>query len=429
MTSGKRRSFLNLREDRRNVELGERGATEAPPGPNDRGLALILVAISMMLLMGLAAVAVDGSNLYRERGDTQNAADLAAYAAAYVGCTGSGDPVVAGKAQAAANGFTHDGVNTIVTLAEEGGNWRATVDSTIDGFFSKILGADTLSTSATAVASCTTSVVGELALFAGGTCGPENLKLEGNDNTIDGDVHSNDGMIISGNTNSINGSTTASGIIDVTGVGNIFNPPPQDGVPAEAWSVMFESSDFLPGGPVEAEVGSAYYHYWDGQIDSNLLDSQGWWDPVTKTLDTGVYVATDDIDLSDQFLNGTVTLVTAPDGSKKGRISLSGSDQDLDPYYMGLLAFSDAREGDPSYPWDPTPPPRPVCDQVHGIKLSGSDNKWEGLMFAPRSGVELSGSVNVTLEGSIVAYQITVPGSSQDLDLVGGASPVIVLVE
>ena len=389
---------------------------------NDRGVTLIIVAISMMLLMGLAAVAVDGSNLYRERGDTQNAADLAAYAAAYVGCTGSGDPVVAGKAQAAANGFTHDGVNTIVTLAEEGGNWRATVDSTIDGFFSKILGADTLSTSATAVASCTV-VYGQV-MFAGGVCGPETLKWSGSTNTINGDVHSNDGMIISGSVNTVNGATKATAVIDVTGSGNTFNPPRQDGVPAEAWSVTFESSDFLPGGPVEATVGSAYYHYWDGKIDTSVLDSQGWWDPVTKTLDTGVYVATDDIDLSDQFLNGTVTLVTAPDGSKKGVINLSGSDHDLHPYYMGLLAFSDAWYGSAV---------TPDCHQVDGIKLSGSDNTWNGLMFAPRSGVELSGSTNVSLNGIVMAYHITVSGSNLQITSniieTDGGDPQIVLFE
>ena len=285
---------------------------------------------------------------------------------------------------------------------------------------------------ATAVSSCTTSVVGNYAMFAGGVCGPETLKWSRSNNVVTGAVHSNDGMTISGSDNTINGPTTVSAAINITGSDNTFNPAQQEGVPSRPWPVIFETSDFLPGGPVEAAVGSAYYHYWKGKIDTSLLDSQGWWDPVTKTLDDGVYVATDDIDLSVSDLKGKVTLVTAPIASIKGVITLSGSNQDLEPYYMSLLAFSDARKGDPGYPWDPTPPPHPVCHQVDGIELSGSNHIWNGIMFAPRSGVALSGSVNVALEGSIVAYQITLSGSTQNANITGIAAalhPVIELVE
>ena len=43
---------------------------------------MVTPAITLLLLMGFSAIAIDGSNLYRERGNTQSAADLAALAAA-----------------------------------------------------------------------------------------------------------------------------------------------------------------------------------------------------------------------------------------------------------------------------------------------------------------------------------------------------------
>ena len=88
----------------------------------------------MVVLIGMAALAIDGSNLYRERSDVQNAADLAAYAAAYDSCTGGTDPAAVGVAQALANGYDNGDANVTVTVVEETGDWRATVTSTVAGW-------------------------------------------------------------------------------------------------------------------------------------------------------------------------------------------------------------------------------------------------------------------------------------------------------
>ena len=384
--------------------------------------------------MGLAAIAIDGSNLYRERGDVQNAADLAVLAAAYDDCAGGSDPVAAGSAQAAANGYTHNGSDVVVTIAKDGANWGATIDTTIDGFFSKILGASTLSTGASALALCTTPAVNGFALFAGGVCGKQTLKWSGSSNTVTGGMHSNDQTKVSGSNNTVNGNTTTVNGISASGSSNTFNPPAIT-TKAKPWPVMFDVNDFLPmsqggNGSVEATVGSAYYHFWDGKIDGGVLISEGWL--TGTTLKDGVYVATEDIVLSGSILTGTVTLVTAPTEEDKGIIKLSGSDQQLDPFYQGLLAFSDAWKGGPGYPWNPEPPDHPKCFETDGIHLSGSNQEWNGIMFAPRSGVVLSGSTNVSVNGSIVAYTITMSGSSQAITSTGSSSsgnPVTVLVQ
>src|ERR1700743_777722 len=61
---------------------------------NEEGQALILVGVMLALMVGVAAVVIDGSNAFVQRQSLQNAADAAALAAAQElstsGCPGSG---------------------------------------------------------------------------------------------------------------------------------------------------------------------------------------------------------------------------------------------------------------------------------------------------------------------------------------------------
>ena len=376
------------------------------------------------MLLGFAAISIDGSNLYRERGDVQNAADLAAIAAAYNDCIGGADPAAAGLAQAAANGYTHDGSDIVVTVAKEGDNWRATIATTVDDYFSGLVGVDTLSTGATAAGYCTSSKIYDYALFAGGACGPETLKVAGSSNTLDSAIHSNDQTQLSGSSNAMNGGTTTVNGINVGGANNTFTPPADTVMTVDVWPVIFDSNNFLPGGLVEAAVtasdDSSYYHFWDGKIDVGVLMSEGRLNGTT--LADGVYVATDDIDLAGQSITGKVTFVTAPTVESKGIITLSGSNQQLAGFYENLLAFSDAWKGSPG----------PECHGVDGIHLSGSGHAWDGIMFAPRSGLVLSGSNNTSVRGTVVAHTIQMTGSFQGITAIGppgSATPVTVLAQ
>ena len=72
---------------------------------NERGITIVLVAFSLLSLLGMAALAIDVSTLYVAHGEAQRAADAAALAgarmfassselmhersAAYIGCSGS----------------------------------------------------------------------------------------------------------------------------------------------------------------------------------------------------------------------------------------------------------------------------------------------------------------------------------------------------
>lgn len=81
----------------------------------EHGQALILIALALIGLVGIAGLVVDGGNAFNDRRKAQNAADSAALASAYTRIKG-GDWVGAALAAAAENGYNNDGINNVVAL-------------------------------------------------------------------------------------------------------------------------------------------------------------------------------------------------------------------------------------------------------------------------------------------------------------------------
>ena len=90
-----------------------------------RGIIAVLVAVSLIAILGIAALAIDAGRTLDNKRQLQAAADAAALAAAddlftnYY-ANGGSDPSGTAKASAlssaAANGFSNDGVNSVVTV-------------------------------------------------------------------------------------------------------------------------------------------------------------------------------------------------------------------------------------------------------------------------------------------------------------------------
>ena len=148
--------------------------------------------LCLALLMGIAALALDGGMAFSERRSAQNAADNTAVAAAWAACN-SADPVAAANAQVALNGFT----TADLTLNNISGNrYEAQVDSAVDTRFARVIGVSRVDVSARAVADCTSSAGDSNAIFAGGdNCYADyskpQLEFNGSSNTIYGGIHSN----------------------------------------------------------------------------------------------------------------------------------------------------------------------------------------------------------------------------------------------
>jgi hypothetical protein len=120
------------------------------------------VALALFVLFGAAAMAVDVGYLRYMQRVQQNAADSAAIAGANeIAYPASNDVVAAARADAASNGFTHDGTNVIVTVnsppatGSYAGNTSAVeviVQARHAMFFEKILGTSSSWVSSRAVA-------------------------------------------------------------------------------------------------------------------------------------------------------------------------------------------------------------------------------------------------------------------------------------
>jgi hypothetical protein len=82
------------------------------PKRHERGQALVIIALAVVGLFGLSALAIDGSRVFSDRRNAQNAADTAALAAALAQVRGD-DYVQAGKDRAASNGYENDANSSV----------------------------------------------------------------------------------------------------------------------------------------------------------------------------------------------------------------------------------------------------------------------------------------------------------------------------
>lgn len=117
---------------------------------SERGAVLIYVALILPLLIGVAALAIDGSNAYAQQRRMQTAADAAALAGAQRLALGGDSAAVQSAVQSLATANRATGF----TWAAIDGNTgvRVTVERTFDTFFAGSIGRPTLTVGATAAA-------------------------------------------------------------------------------------------------------------------------------------------------------------------------------------------------------------------------------------------------------------------------------------
>ncbi len=354
----------------------------------ETGVTLIIMALSMVVLIGLAALALDLSLAMNERRTAQNAADHAAMSASYARCTG-GDPLAAGIAAAERNGYPA----SEVTLTNLGGNtFEARIATSSRTFFARAIGRDSVGIATRAVADCAEGAGSGNAIFAeGDSCTSykkRQIDISGSSQTVYGGMHSNDNIHIGGSSNDFgpgNPPPTDS-VTYVTsfhdgGSGNGFDPlyPEQvDGYPS---GVSFDLARYDTGGEAAVAAGGQYYRL-NGDIDGAFIEARG----------DGLYFATGDIKL-DKTVDLDVTLVA------RGVVEISGSDQELNPFIDNLLIFG----AEPYTGID-------RCDKFV-VSLSGSTQNWSGLIYGPNGLIEMNGSSNTALTGSLIGYAVRLNGS------------------
>lgn len=383
---------------------------------NERGAVLVIVASSMLLLLGFTALAIDAGIGYSDRRGSTNAADNAALAAAWEECNpvgGTAAPAAAALATAAANGYDNASADVEVTAQSLGnGEWQVTITRTNEGAFGVAtpFADDELTVVSEAVALCDpTEFLEGMAIFAGAKgCPTEELGLSGSNIDVDGGIHSNGELQIQASANSpqLTGPVT---------YGETSNPtPPGDLDPIERdYPIDVDITEYRPGGDRADAAGSNYYST-AVSIDNDWLIDEGHAeeDPANpsgiRMLTSGIFYTSNSspngaIDLQSVNGNGqAVTFVT------EGEIKISGSNANLvgyDPIVsggtVGMLFFSN---------YDGAPGCNPSLDAVKfsaNAALIGST----GIIFAPNGHVQLS-SATIELNGSIIAYMVKSSGAS-----------------
>ncbi|MGQ0802892.1 MAG: pilus assembly protein TadG-related protein [Actinomycetota bacterium] len=367
------------------------------------GAVAVLVAVLMIVLIGAAAFVVDLGNARALKRKAQTAADAAALAG--VRRLNNGDVVAVATDYVSRNGFGSATVNVPPATGSRAGDptcVEVLSHGTVDTILAGVMGIDEIDVEARAVACATRGGNGGVAIYANSTTCQKAIDWSGSTTHIIGGVHTNNDIHIGGQTNIIDGPTTYRTDIQAPPDKVEFNPAPRQEPTPQAFPVTFEIADYAPGGTKAALAASQgrYHNAGNDKIDKGWLESQGLYNDSTGALALGLYYTTGDIDLSASSVRGDgVTFVSA-----SGEISFSGSNHFLRPWDPeGLLAFTDHIK-----------PGASQCNAA-GVRLNGSSHDWEGIIFAPRSLIEMSGSSNTSLHGALIANTVKLNGSELNI--------------
>jgi hypothetical protein len=386
------------------------GALRARATRADRGQALALLSLFLIAMSGLVGLGVDGGSLYLTRRGMQNAADAAALAGARVMATGdtsgadirtaietyAGANYVANPAQNVTAYYT-DGTGARVGTVTASGSAPASaigveVIATRQAatIFLPILGINSLEAKAIAGARAKPAAgggpgYGIFAIDPNQKKGSKVIDWPGSSWTVSGTIHSNSDVGMSGGSNTINGS-----VEDVTGAnptglkGNTLNPKANNPVQSTVLPdpVNKTLADFYQG-----TTSTATYHYINGNTNLATYVTNG-------VLAPGVYYVNGNINFTTSLsttVPSTVTLVTT------GSIGITGPNMNFISYSSGMAFFAN------------------ITTNNTGLNIAGSNGTWNGIAYAPHSNLTYAGSSNVSGNGSLVGYTITMSGSSGHL--------------
>jgi Flp pilus assembly protein TadG len=386
------------------------------------GITLAIFAIALVVLLGFVALGVDGARGFDERREAQNAADHAAIAAAYASCISlSTDPaelvaaaVEAGENSAAENGYDdNETTNDVEIDVAEGAagagdhKYTATIETTIDTTFARVIGFGDIDTRGEATAEatgCDETVGGGAvpALFGGGNC-------SGYEKDID----------FSGERHIINGLTHTNGSFYQGGSDNTFTNP---GGPAVTYVEDFEGkkgddNDYT-GEEEELDVAED----WPDGFDPGVMSDATWWNKWRDSphrVNTGSNTQT--------TINITADGIYYTQASAGNEVKVNGFDHDDrftvvsvnapirfedDQGSKQLYAFPNNPAGTPANTLAISgynPPTHEKCAKMAFLR-SANRGIWNGVFWAPRANIEWSGNESV-INGGLVGYAVKFNGN------------------
>ncbi len=165
----------------------------------ESGASMVMVVLSLVVIFGFTAFAVDFGNAYTTKVDMQDACDLSALAAADSLPEKAKTESVA-KEYAELNGY--DAKNVTVNILDNGEKVEVKIKKDVKTYFAGVVGYSEMPVACKAVASAGGNSAKDYAIFSGNKA---YFGLHGSVNIPDGDIHANGAADISGTLNIDNG--------------------------------------------------------------------------------------------------------------------------------------------------------------------------------------------------------------------------------
>ena len=410
---------------------GERGQRAGSRCRDESGNILVLFAILLPVFMVCAAIVIDVGYWWANGRKAQIAADACALAAARElpqsaasggwnrsDCAFGGVDYVVTNIPDQSPGSEPVHLSTRVVWPYEGDMTlvEATVDMSVRTFFGRFVGLGNVDLTRRAVAERSEGE-GDYAIYAHAPGCGDALRFNGGSININGRAHSN-------------GEYTVDGSSFWAAEGTFNSPAGSDGGCA---ADIEPGSLFGDSGTAPTDTGRQtwpdwytpdQFGWWAGctyrgqkiEIDSTTLKITGRPDVNHGgTLPSGVYCATELVNISANGLRGTVTML-AP------KIEVGGNDNDFTAFAGAhsnparKVLFFSVPNIDTSTTNDGAPDGSGslTCDSnvVKEMKLlNGNNSAWRGIVFHPCGKVIVDGNGNMSLEGAIYANQVLINGN------------------
>jgi len=333
---------------------------------SNKGVSIIIYAISLTLLMSVAATVVDVGDVMVEHQKLQTTCDSIALAAAQELPNTQKAQDVANQ-YAEANGFK--GTDFTIEYYDSNRTISVSGNKKVNYFFAKVLGYNDTTTYCNASAS-EESIGGafDYAVFSGSTINV--LTINGSSQYIYGNVHTNKSFVANGSNITITGACEAVSTITVHGSSITIGSK-------EPNSSLVDMPDFSDSIKAQAQAAGKAYTGNKTYSGSNI------------NVDSSIYV------------NGNVT-INGSHFQGKGCVLASG-----DITFNGSNLNSTSNDA--------------VCfySQTGNIYINGSNAQLNGIVYAPKGNIIFNGS-NQTVKGRVVGNVVTFNGSS--LQVISGQS-------
>ncbi|HWQ60843.1 MAG TPA: pilus assembly protein TadG-related protein [Negativicutes bacterium] len=314
---------------------------------------IVLFALALTGLAGLAGLVVDVGYLYVQHAHMQDGVDAACLAGA-AKLPSVADAMAAAEEYAAANKLTK---GTLESTFPANNRIDVKYTEVLDTFFLRILGIDNATIKVYAAAILPPSTQGDPAVLALKLNGGSILRMNGNNINIDGSVHSNSNLGLNGWIR-VDGDATAVGTVtlgtNVTVTGDV-----RSGV------------DPLPAPDYEAQINA---------------------------LPTQTYGSSQRFNGNNVNIDGTISV--------NGNVDINGNNISGDG---SILATGDIHNNGNAISTTGTGPMFFYTSDGN-IHINGNNITIDAILFAPNGEIVINGN-NITINGRVIGQTVTVNGS------------------